>query len=443
MIQRPNGAAVPYAYLRRSSVQSKKPGTVSHESQLAAVKKLADDPRLVILEDWGVSGQSKSLRKRTGWVKLLAMIEAGRVSALYSYSMSRLARSVGDLANLIELCNQRGVLVTTVDGEINTRTASGRLITHILSAVDTFIADIAAEHATATRDTRAAAHDALGLPLPGSNPHYGQRHVTVDGITRVVDDPEHPIAPIVVAYRKAGSVRGACVLLQKRGILAPGGGVVWGSSTLDGLLRYYVPDELPTPNGRGRQRPAGRVADLFSRLVYCWCGATVTCNAQKGQGYCHRGRDLGVKVHGRYNISERALREALEPIAATYIGEQAFLKYKTGATDAERARLESRKERVLVAYTSGAMTKSRWRAETATLDAKLAEMSRQERAVDRIMSEQVPSWDQVAETNEHLRRIWVRVTLDHDYVPHVEWAIPDWMHDEAAFATHEEEMTHA
>ena len=73
----PLPTAVPLAYLRRSAVQSKKPGTVSHASQLEAVRKLADDDRLVILEDWGVSGQSKSTHKRPGYAKLRAMIAAG------------------------------------------------------------------------------------------------------------------------------------------------------------------------------------------------------------------------------------------------------------------------------------------------------------------------------------------------------------------------------
>lgn len=429
----PLPTALPVAYLRRSTVQSKKPGTVSHASQLDAVRKLADDPRLVILEDWGVSGQSKSTRKRTGYAKLRAMIAAGECSALFSYNMSRLARSVGELSSLIELCNEHGVTVRTVDREIDTGTATGRLIVHVLSAVDQFIAEIAAEHAAATRDTRAAAHDALGLPVPGSNPHYGTRHVTTDGITRIVPDPDRPIEPVLAAYREAGSVRGACELLQRRGILAPGGGTVWGSSATAKLLHYYVPDELPEPNARGLRRPVGRVPALFARLVSCHCGATMTPNAKRGQMYCAAGRDSGATLHGQYNVSERALRAVLEPAAARYGWRSIILTYKDGATDAERAGLEARKERTLKAYIDGAYSEPRWRAETAALDAKLADMARQERTVDQLSQSQVPEWTDVAAMNAHLRRIWTRVTLDAAMVPTVEWGVPAYMYDADAY----------
>src|SRR5665811_793409 len=141
----PRTAGVPVAYLRRSRVQSTKPGTVSHETQLAAVRKLVDDPRLVILEDWGVSGQGRSTKKRTGYTELRRMIEDGEASELVSYNMSRLARSVSELLNLMELCETHGVPVRTVDREIDTTTATGRMITTILAAIDQMHAEAARE----------------------------------------------------------------------------------------------------------------------------------------------------------------------------------------------------------------------------------------------------------------------------------------------------------
>ena len=78
---------------------------------------------------------------------------------------------------------------------------------------------------------------------------------------------------------------------------------------------------------------------------------------------------------------------------------------------------------------SGAIPETRWRSETATLDARLADLARQDRAIDRIWLEQVPTWDDVEAMNAHLRRIWTRVTLDAAMVPTVEWGVPDYMYD--------------
>jgi DNA invertase Pin-like site-specific DNA recombinase len=151
---------VPVAYLRRSRVDAARPGVISYEQQLQAVRRLAaehgDDPdRLLILEDWGKSGRAEKQRARGAFTRLEALIDTGEASAVYSYSISRLARSIEVLSRLARLCEQRGVPIRCAYGHSpDVSSATGRLITSILAAVEQWQAEWNAERmaeATAVR----------------------------------------------------------------------------------------------------------------------------------------------------------------------------------------------------------------------------------------------------------------------------------------------------
>jgi DNA invertase Pin-like site-specific DNA recombinase len=111
----------PFAYLRRSHAgPSNHNGRVSFDAQRAAVIELAArrgdaEPELIV--DWGLSGAAASGTfggtgrggRRRAYLDLRAAIEADAVSALYAYSLSRLARSTRELLDLAETCVAHGV----------------------------------------------------------------------------------------------------------------------------------------------------------------------------------------------------------------------------------------------------------------------------------------------------------------------------------------------
>src|SRR5204863_1662605 len=121
--------------------------------------------------------------------------------------------------------------------------------------------------------------------------------------------------------------------------------------------------ELPeSRGGRAGRRPV-RSRALFGGLLRCHCGRTMTPNVVRGQYYCSAGRDSGAELHGRYSVTEKALRASLEPEAARHdpgVG----TRFENGSS-AERDLLEARKERALQAFLAGAMLEARWRTETA------------------------------------------------------------------------------
>ena len=100
----------PYVYLRKSRVM-RGAEIISPEMQLAACREYAGqwgDTGLVVLTDMNKSGR-KGRRDRPGFHALLTAIESGVVSAVYSYSLSRLSRSVRDIMALADLCRSYSV----------------------------------------------------------------------------------------------------------------------------------------------------------------------------------------------------------------------------------------------------------------------------------------------------------------------------------------------
>ena len=228
----------PVAYLRRSSVNPRRPGAISHEAQLTAVRELAgaDAERLRVLEDWGRSGRAERLHLRGEYHQLRDMIAAGDVSVLYSYSLSRLARSTRELLDLAEACRDVGVPIRLVkEGAIDAATATGRLTLTLLAAVAAWEAELAQERASESAAIRRARGDRLGAP------GYGAL-------------PGEDMGAVVDAYDEAGSYLGAARLLAARGVPTRRG--LWHPYTVSEIVRRERPDLQPHQRRQGAQHAA-------------------------------------------------------------------------------------------------------------------------------------------------------------------------------------------
>lgn len=147
----------PVAYLRKSEASPKElarhpsNGQPSWQVQEAQVKELAarqGDEGLLVLSDWGHSGPGDRTDRLAGYLRLKEMVENGEVSAIYGYSLSRLARNLSEYCALAELCQERGVPIRLCqEGEQDFSSPSGRLIMGILAAVAQMDAELAQERA--------------------------------------------------------------------------------------------------------------------------------------------------------------------------------------------------------------------------------------------------------------------------------------------------------
>jgi len=409
------------AYIRRSSATGDNPGDASREAQLAAVQRLCG-PETTIYTDWGLSGRKND---RPDYVRLKDDIAAGLIGSVCAYSLSRLGRNARELLTFIELCQRHDVPVRTAVESIDTSSAMGRAMLTVMAAFAQLEVEQGMERSAAAREARQARHDAAGVVMPPSQPRYGYRHVTEDGITRVERDPDEPTEPIIAAYRDAGTVLGACRLLRERGLRAPRGGADWATSLVTRILEHEAPDLLPAKSPAGRRSPSGA---MFAQLLVCpFCGRRLTPNTHRGQYWCANGaRDRA--AHPRYTVRESDLLPWIMTEAA-----HLDIPYDAVALEGTEARqdaIEARRERAHDLYIAGDIDRARYDTEVARAKAELAGLAGQAS-----MATIAPAIDWAtppAVINAALRAMWSGVRLDAQLRPiEAEWLVPDWRKPDA------------
>ncbi len=292
-----------YAYLRKSVVRQDDPKN-SAEAQEAAVRAMAgrygDGDGLRILSDWDKSGRL-GRAGRPGYDALWRAIEDGSCTALYSYSMSRLARSVAELLRLFEACTERHIPIRLESDVIDTATASGRMVAGILANVAAFEADVAGERLRAALSAKAARGERIGTVL-----FYGDR---------AGEDP----AAVLAAFREAGSYSGAAKLLNERGVKTRSTNGrrtdarrVWWPSSVQVIIRRLDPSVLPLRPSKGAA--AGGSDFVLARLLRCPTCGTMLTGTRDRDG--HRVRDscrLGtVTPHPRISITESHILPSIQ-----------------------------------------------------------------------------------------------------------------------------------
>lgn len=121
-------------YVRVSSEQQAE-GGVSLDAQREKLRAYAiamDIELVAIVEDAGLS--AKTL-KRPGLQAALRMLEEGEASALLVTKLDRLTRSVSDLGDLVERYFSAKFALASLGDNVDTRSASGRLVLNVLTSV--------------------------------------------------------------------------------------------------------------------------------------------------------------------------------------------------------------------------------------------------------------------------------------------------------------------
>jgi DNA invertase Pin-like site-specific DNA recombinase len=348
-----------YGYIRKSVVHDPA-RMLSPQTQEAAIRSLAakhGDEDVVVLSDLDVSGK-KDRTKRRGWDELLRAVEGGQASAVYAYSLSRFARSVSQLAEFFDLCDRQKVAVRIERDQIDTSTATGKLVGNVLASLAQFESDVASER---VKDAFAAKRVRdPGWSGPGAR-SYGER-------------PGEDPSVVVAAFREAGSFDGAARLLNARGFPARGAakGGVWHGTTISGVVRRADPDAVSPATTRGAA--AGRRNYRLARLLACGqCGHFMTPSLDRRRGevryYCNWAK---VTPHGRAWVSEKnliaAVRDEAQHVAKLFEGRVP----KGSAEDEAKAKaLDAKRGRILENYDDGLYDK-------ASRDARLAEVAQAE-----------------------------------------------------------------
>jgi DNA invertase Pin-like site-specific DNA recombinase len=394
-----------YGYLRKSHVRDAS-REVSHSIQEGAIRQLAarhrDNGRsLILLSDWDKSGRLGA-DKRPGYATLLEAIESGRCAALYSYSLSRLGRSLPELARLIADCDRRGIPVRIAVDAVDTSTASGRLLTHVLGAVAQFEADVASERTRASVAVRRANGDRLGAP------EYGQG----DG---------EDAAAVLQAFADAGSYSGAARLLNERGVKPRTSRRGWWPSAVAVVVNRL--------QGRTRRKArgvrAGGTNFILARLLRCpTCGTRLTGARDRGGRRVRYSCRLGsVRPHQRVSVSEHLIMDAIRAEVGHLVTPKSV---EVGSADtAKRAALEERKVRILDMFESAHVDREERDRRLATVYEEMSRLDarRSVLAVPRVDWSKPPR-----ELNAFLSSVFEEIALDAESFQPVgfKWLVPEW-----------------
>jgi DNA invertase Pin-like site-specific DNA recombinase len=396
----------PVAYLRKSKVTSDR--HVSWETQEAAVRALAERHgeavNLTILSDWSKSGRLGA-SSRPGYAELIRRIESNQVSSVYSYSLARLSRSLPDFRSLVDVCIAHGTTIRLHADDLPDITkASGLLVLSIVGAVAEFEAAITKERAADSMAARLARGDRLGAAPYGAL-------------------PGEDIAPIIAAFKEAGSCFGAARILNQAGARTRRGALWTGKVVGEVLGREgVIHRRIPRPGVK-------QSADWITyRLLTCHCGHTLTpADRRYPRVLCYKARQDTAHLRP-FGIGEARLLPALQAEAARLRPPAAI---ETPARDnVERAALSAKRDRVLDMYADGLLDKAERARRLAVIEDRLDALD----AATEVLA--VPAaidwtWPPKA-INSVLRAIWDRVELGPDLMPaRFVWRVPEWRNESA------------
>jgi DNA invertase Pin-like site-specific DNA recombinase len=134
---------------------------------------------------------SGKLARRPEWDRCLDHLRAG--DTLVVTRLSRIARSVRNLTDVVAQLDDRGINLLVLRQQIDTRTPTGKLVFHMLAAIDEFQADLISEN---TEEGLAVAR-ARGRK-GGRRPKLSVEHVAH---ARTMVDEGKPITEVAAFFR--------------------------------------------------------------------------------------------------------------------------------------------------------------------------------------------------------------------------------------------------
>ncbi len=138
MIQQPNSAKPFAAIYVRVSTQDQAQHGFSLDAQQESLKNYATALGYEIFKIYRDEGKSAKDLKRPEMTQLLRDAEARKFQAIFIYKLDRFSRSLKDLILTIDKLKEWGIDFVSLQDKIETASASGKLMFHIISAFAEF-----------------------------------------------------------------------------------------------------------------------------------------------------------------------------------------------------------------------------------------------------------------------------------------------------------------
>ena len=229
--QTPSRTAI--AYLRVSTTEQGDSG-LGLEAQAAAVQAWAERSGVRIIQTVTEIQSGKNLRQRPLMQAALADMAAGKADTLVASHVSRLARSVADLSNMLEAAAKQGFALAAIDTGLDTATPAGRMVIQMLAAAAEYERAMTADRTKKALAAAAARGVQLGRPVIADQ-------VATDILRRL---RASGLSLVQVANE-----------MNSAGFTTPTG-LTWAASNVGRLLTRTGGDPLAGISKRGRPRKA-------------------------------------------------------------------------------------------------------------------------------------------------------------------------------------------
>ncbi len=199
-------------YIRVSTEEQAERGVSldAQQAKLTAYAALYDLELVEVIVDAGVSAKSFD---RPGLQRALSLLRKGKAHALLVAKLDRLTRSMRDLGTLVEeeLVKGKWALLSVAE-QLDTRTASGRLVLNILGSVASWEREVICE-----RTREAMAHKRSSGERTSHDAPYGFQ-IAEDGKTLVASEAEQALLEAIRKARQLGvSQRAVVAELARQG----------------------------------------------------------------------------------------------------------------------------------------------------------------------------------------------------------------------------------
>jgi site-specific DNA recombinase len=230
-------------YVRVSTDEQKKSG-LSIENQEERIKAYATMEGVVlerIYKDEAFSGGSL---KRPAVTELLERVGKGDISMVIILKLDRMTRSLSDLLDILHLFEQKEAALNSLSEKIDTSTAAGKLMIHIIGVVAEWERGAIAERIRAAFSVKRSRKEKLGGIVP-----FGYKAVG-DGAkekkTLVPMAKEQAILKGILEARGEG--RGYADIAQGLNQMGvkPRSGAAWYASTIRSICLREAREAVPT-----------------------------------------------------------------------------------------------------------------------------------------------------------------------------------------------------
>jgi site-specific DNA recombinase len=367
---------------------------------------------VAVTEDNDTSAAGK--RKRPGFDTMLDHLSTGRAQIVIAWSLDRLQRNRADEVRLYELCKDRGVTISLVNGaDLDFTTAGGRLVADQLSSVARYEIELKAD-----RQRRAQAQAAAAGRRVGGRRPFGYEQ---DGIT-VREDEAGAVYAGCQALLAGESLAEVARMWNDKGHKTGQDRPFTRSSVCDvlsnprnaGLRSHVTADDRKAAQGRRvdrlgrvvckaawpaivdegtwravsdilrdprRRRPPTAAPALLTGVGRCGvCGLTVhSGGATKGQGRVIRCRSMAHVSRTAQPVEEYVTQVVIERLSRA---DAAELLADDDRPDAGKLReqavaLRTRLDGAAAAYAAGAIELTQLTTITETIKARLTEVESQ------------------------------------------------------------------